>query len=81
MRAHPPIVEEAYSIIESRISDDNNNLIYYFNNQSFIFPYIEPNNWRYKKYPQTYSFFHSEYSDEAYDILWEIIDEIKSKYS
>ena len=81
MRAHPHIVEEAYSIIESRISDDSNNLIYYFNGQSFIFPYIEPNNWRYNKYPRTYSFFHSEYSDEAGSIFDEIIDEIKSKYS
>ena len=83
MRKHPPIVEDAYSIIESRIgrvkTDKQDTCVYNYCFEIYMFPYIDIKEWRYKDWSKTYSFFHSEFSEQAGKIFDHIIKELSSK--
>lgn len=85
MRKHPPIVEKAYSIIESRISrvktDKQDTCVYNYCFEIYMFPYIETKEWRYKDWPRTHSFFNSEFSEQAGKIFDRIIKEISEEFS
>lgn len=85
MRKHPPIVEKAYSIIESKISSakiDNQDIcVYNYDFEIYMFPYIETKEWRYKDWPKTYSFFHSKFSEQAAEIFDHIIKDLSKEFS
>ena len=80
---NPAIVEEAYSIIESRIgrvkTDTQDTCVYNYCFEIYMFPYIKTKECKYKDCPRTYSFFHSEFSEQAEKIFDRIIKEISKE--